>query len=109
MDGEEDEVLETAQPVRDPGEPGLLDVRLAVNRRDDVRAAVVRNREARSGDRGEDPARVGHDVSDDVDPPEHAFLLERRLRAVVRAEEEPRDLVGLDPVPLLRHVEVAAP
>ena len=61
----------------------------------------------RARQRCEEPARVGHDVADDVDPAQHSFRLERALRPVVGAEQEPGEAVGLDPVVLLRHREVA--
>ncbi len=69
---------------------------------------LVRHGKRGARDRGEDPARVGHHVADDVDPPEDAFAPRASARAVVRAEEEPGEAVGLDPVVLLGHREVAA-
>ncbi len=108
MHGEEDELVELVEALHDPSEPRLRHVRLAVDRRDDVGPGLVRDGEARPGDRREDPVRVGHHVADDVDPAEDSFSLERRPGAVVGAEEEPGEAVGLDPVPLLRHLEVAA-
>ncbi len=63
----------------------------------------------RPRERSEDARRVRHHVAHDVDPTEDAFVLERSLGAVVRAEEEPGEAVGLDAVALLRHREVAAP
>ena len=79
-----------------------------MDRRDDVGPGLVRDGEARPGDRREDPVRVGHHVADDVDPAEDSFSFERRPGAVVGAEQEPGEAVGLDAVPLLRHLEVAA-
>ena len=66
------------------------------------------HRERRSCERGEQAARIRHDVADDVDPAHDALALERPPRAVVRAEEEPREAIGLDSVVLLGHVEIAA-
>ena len=57
----------------------------------------------------EEPARVGHDVADDVDSAENAFVLEYLLGAIVRAEQEPREAVGLDPRVLLGHRQIPAP
>ena len=109
MHREHDELVDPVQAVHDPSQPGLLDVRLAVDRRDDVRARLVRHRKRRSGDRAEEPVGVGHHVAHDVDAAEHFLAEEVRARAVVGAEEEPGEAVGLDPVVLLRHREVAAP
>ncbi len=100
--------LEPVQPFDDPPEPWLLDVRLPVDRRDDIRAGLVGNRKARAGDRGEDPRRISHDVADDVDAPHRALRLECLLRPVVGAEQEPSAPVDFDPVHLLRHGQVAA-
>ena len=68
----------------------------------------VRYGKRRPGERGEESARVCHDVADDVDSPEDTFGPERSPRAVVGAEQEPGEAIGLDPVVLLRHREVAA-
>ena len=109
VDREDDHALDPVQPLDDVAEPWLLDVGLAVDRRDDVRPRLVRHREARPCDRGEEPARVGHHVAHDVDAPEDALALERATRAVVGAEEEPCQAIRFDPVVLLRHREVTAP
>ena len=104
-DREDDQLVDPVQALDDAAEARLLDVRLAVDRRDDVRAAA-RVRHAGTPlarDRRERAARVGHHVADDVDPPEHALAFERPPRALVRAEEEPGEAVGLDPVVLLGH------
>ena len=59
-------------------------------------------------DRLEDPGRVGHHIADDLDPAGDAFTGEHVARPLVRAEEQLRALVCLDPVPLLGHGEVTA-
>ena len=68
----------------------------------------MRYRNRRSSERGEQTTCVRHDIADDVDPAHDALAFEGLPRAVVRAEEEPREAIRLDPVALLRHVEVAA-
>ena len=108
MHGEDDHLVDEVQAVDDLAEPRLLDVRLAVDRGDDVRARLVRDRERGARDGTEEPARVGHHVAHDVEAAEHALVLQRPLRAVVGAEEEPRDPVDLDARVLLGHGEVAA-
>ncbi len=83
-----------------------LRVRLAVDRQDRVpRRALGR---APPRDRLEEPCRVAHHVSDDLRAAGHALAGERLARALVGAEKELRQPVGLDPVSLLRHREVAA-
>ena len=96
------------QPVRDSPEPGRADVRLAVDGGDDVRARLVRRRDALARDRREAKRRVGHHVTDDERLSRDSFGGERRDRALVGAEQERREAVDLDPRPLLRHREVAA-
>ena len=107
--GEDDHLVDPVQAVHDPPEPRLLDVRLPVDRHDDVRArARAAPGSAARAIGAKMPARVGHHVADDVDPAHDALVLQRPARTVVRAEEEPGEAVGLDPVVLLRHREVAA-
>ncbi len=108
MHGEDDHLVDEVQAVDDLAESRLLDVRLAVDRGDDVRARLVRDRERGARDGTEEPARVGHHVADDVEAAEHALVLQRPLRAVVGAEQEPRDPVDFDARVLLGHGEVAA-
>ena len=108
MDGEDDHLVDPIEAFDDASEARLLDVRLAVDRRDDVATRLVGHGKRRAGQRCEEPARVGHDVADDVDPAQHSFRFERSFRSVVGAEQEPGEAVGLDPVVLLRHREVAA-
>ncbi len=56
-----------------------------------------RRRHALARDRREAERRVGHHVADDLDPAGHALGPQRRARALVRAEEERRQPVDLDP------------
>ena len=108
MRGEDDGLGEPVQALDDPPEARLGDVRLTVDRGDDVAAGVVA-RPALAGDRGEAQARVGHHVADDLDLAADALGLECLARALLRGEEQRRDAVHLDARPLFGHGEVAAP
>ena len=59
-------------------------------------------------DRLEEPGRVGHDVADHLRLPFDSLVRERLAGTLVGAEEELCDPVGLDPVALLGHRQVAA-
>ena len=65
-------------------------------------------RDAPAGDRPEQPLRVRHHVTDDVNGARRPFTLEDGARAFVRREQDRGDAVHLDAVPLLRHAEVTA-
>ncbi len=94
-------------------QPPGLHVRLAVDRRDDVRARLElepgEDRRALARDRREAKARVRHHVADDLDPAADALGAEDPGRALVRREQEIGAPVDRDPVALLRHRQVAAP
>ena len=84
-----------------------------MDRRDDVAPGSTPKRAEtpeRSRAIGAEPeARVGHHVADDLDAPGDALGdASVSARALVRAEQERREPVDLDPVALLRHREVAA-
>jgi hypothetical protein len=71
-------------------------------------ARLVRHRKRRSRDRCERRVRVGHHVADDVDPAHDASRSRASPRAVVRAEEEPRQAVRPRSGVLLGHRQVSA-
>ncbi len=89
------------------------DVRLAVDRRDDVAARgdlePLQDARTLARDRREAKADVGHHVADDLDPPGYALTLEGRGRPLVGRQQELRDPIDGDPVSLLGHREIAAP
>ena len=111
--GKDDRLADAAEAVEDPREPLRAHVRLAVDRRDDVRpgleAEPLEDLRALARDRRELEARVRHHVADDLDPPRDALAAQDRGGALVRRQEQLGDAVDRDPVPLLRHREVAAP
>ncbi len=89
-----------------------MDVRLAVDGGEDVGdrldpEALERGRPL-ACDRREAPRDVGHHVPDDLHPARNALCGERPRRARIRAEQQRRDAVDDDSVPLLGHVDVAA-
>ena len=61
-----------------------------------------------AGERREPGRGVGHHVADDVDLAADALAAQRLGGALVGGEEVGRERVDLDPVPLLRHRQVAA-
>ena len=73
-----------------------------------LQAEPLEDPRALARDRREPEAGVGHHVADHGDRARDALGLERRARALVRAEQQRGDPVDRDPVPLLRHRQVAA-
>ena len=60
-------------------------------------------------DRREEPCCVGHHVADHLAPPGDALALELRRGALVGAQEQGGEPIGLDPVVLFGHRGVEAP
>ena len=98
-------------PSRIRSRRGGEDVRVPVDRRDDVGAGfdleVFESVGTLARDRCEQTVRIRHHVADDLRPPGDALSLEDRARALVRAQEEVSDAVDLDAVVLLRHRQIA--
>ena len=113
MRGEDDRLVEMVEGVDDPAEPGLYDVRLAVDRSDDVcarlEAEAIEDRRALARDRGQPDRGVGHDVANDLDAALHSFRAKLSRRSFVGAEQESGGAVDLDADVLLGHRPVAAP
>ena len=107
--GEHDGLLDPREPLGDPAQALGPHVRLPVDGRDDVRAGRVGRWDAFARDGREAEGRVGHHVADHLDTPGGALVSQRRRRSLVRAEEERREPVDLDPRALLRHRQVPAP
>ncbi len=93
-------------------QPLGLHVRLAVDRRDDVAARLepeaLERARAPARDRGEPLGGVVHDVAHDLRAAPDLLAGQDVARALVRAQQQRRDPVGLDAVVLLRHRPVAA-
>ena len=113
MRREDERLLETAEPRGDPPEPRHPNVRLPVDGDEEVAprldAEAAKSVGPLARDWRESHRGIGHDIPDDHGGPRHALGDEDLARALVGREEELRDPVDLDPVPLLRHLEVAAP
>ena len=112
MRREDDRLPIAPEPVDDAREPLRLDVRLAVDRRDDVRArlepepARIRERSRAIGAKRKHASAITSPTTSIRPPTPSARSVSRR--ALVGAEEQRRDPVDRDPVALLRHREVAA-
>ena len=103
----EDEVLSVAliaSTSRRRRSGSVFAARWIVNSAYDVGAI----RETLARERHEQVERVAHDVADDLDPAGGAFRDEDRARPVVRRQQQLGEPVDLDPVPFLRHRQVAA-
>ena len=90
-----------------PSQARGLGICLPVDREHRVRRWLVHPRTL-ARDRLEEPGRVGHHVADHLRLPFDSLGHERLAGTLVGAEEELCDPVGLDPVALLGHREVAA-
>ena len=110
--GKDERLAESSQPSDDAAQPLRADVRLAMDGDEEVAAGLDVEAHERVGalpcDRREAKACVGHDVSHHHGLAGHALGGEGGTRALVRTEQQAREPVDLDPVSLLRHVEVAA-
>ena len=112
VDREHDGLLEPADAFDDPPQALRGRVCLAVDREQEVSARLepqlFERARALARDWREPQRRVGHHVADDLGPAGNALDGELLARALVRREEQLGQSVGLDPVALLRHREVAA-
>ena len=79
-----------------------------MDRGHDVAPGLERDRKPLAGDRSEAGAGLRHQVADDVRLAEDALRGKGGARTVVRAEEEPGQLVDLDARSFLGHRQVSA-
>ena len=107
MHREDEAALRGVDRVDDRAQPVRLGVRLAVDRQHRVGRLVAAARSRRAtGSKSRVASR--HHVADHLPAAGDALRLELRRRALVGTEEQRRQPVDLDPVPLLGHRQVEA-
>ena len=112
MNREDDRLFAAAEAFEDSPETLGHGICLAMHGRDDVPARLEPERvqHVRPARRdGRELARcIEHHVADDLAPAGDALVGKRLRRELVRCEQDRRQPVDLDAVPLLGHLEVAA-
>ena len=114
MRREEDRSVDSPQAVDDAAQPLRLDhVGFAVHGGDGVGARLypqfLEDPGTLARDRRKQARRIRHHVADHHPPPRDPFARQLLRGALVRAEQQGRDLVDGDPVPFFGHGEVEAP